>query len=255
MVGREEIAYPLTALPTASPMIDTHCHILPGLDDGAPNVAAALAMARAAVADGIRAIVATPHWAAGPDAPDWQTLVERTGALQAAIEEAGLDLQLYPGAEVALTASTLDAAIVSLPSLAGTRHLLVEVPAYADWQTARRLIFELQLRGYRVVLAHPERIPALIDAPERARELTAGGVVLQVTMAGLLGRLSKGTARLARWLVAQGLAGLLATDAHDPKTDPPKLSPARKLVTRLAGPQTFERLTAATPAEMLATRP
>lgn len=234
-------------------MIDTHCHILPELDDGPRDTATAIEMARVAAADGIHAIIATPHWAAGQKAPDWRTLTQHTAALQAAVHQAGLNLRLYPGAEVALTGALLDAAATgSLPCLAGTRYILVEAPVYGDWQMARRAIFELQLRGYRIVLAHPERIPALVEVPERARELTAGGVVLQVTTVGLLGRLSRDAARLARWLVAEGLAGLLATDAHDPRRDPPKLSSARKLVARLAGPQAFDRLTSATPAEILA---
>ncbi|MCX7599861.1 MAG: tyrosine protein phosphatase [Armatimonadetes bacterium] len=236
-------------------MIDTHCHILPGLDDGPRDMATAVEMARVAAADGLRAIVATPHWTAAPGAPDWETLLGHTAALQAAIQRTGLDLKLYAGAEIALTASLLDAATDPLPCLAGTQYLLVEVPAYCDWQVARRVIFELQLRGYRVVLAHPERILALMEVRERARELTAGGVALQVTTAGLLGRLSRDVARLARWLVAEGLANLLATDAHNPTGDAPKFSPARKLVTRLAGPQAFERLTCTAPAEILATVP
>lgn len=237
-------------------MIDTHCHILPGVDDGPRDMAAALEMARVAAADGLRAIIATPHWAAGPGFPDWQTLVQHTAALQAAVEHAGLDLKLHAGAEIALTSSLLEAAATGpWPCLAGSPYLLVEVPAYADWQLARRAIFELQLRGYRIVLAHPERIPALAEVPDRARELSAGGVILQVTTAGLLGRLSRDATRLARWLVAEGLADLLATDAHDPRRDPPKLSPARKIVTRLAGPEAFDRLTSATPAQILSTMP
>lgn len=237
-------------------MVDTHCHILPGLDDGPRDMAVALEMARVAEAEGVRAIIATPHWAATQNAPGWETLTQRTSVLQAAVDEAGLNLRLYPGAELALTTTLLDAAATGpLPCLAGTRYILVEVPAYADWEMARRIIFELQLRGYRIVLAHPERISALVEVPERARELTAGGVVLQVTTPGLLSRFSRDATRLARWLVAQGLADLLATDAHSPRTDPPRLSKARKLVTRLAGPKAFERLTSATPAEILATIP
>jgi protein-tyrosine phosphatase len=176
-------------------------------------------------------------------------------ALRAALAGAGLDLRLEVGAEVALAPDVLEAADEgALPCLAGTRHVLVEAYPTGDLDLARRLIFELQLRGYRVVLAHPERLSALIDRPERARELSAGGVLLQVTRAGLTGRLSWRMGRLARWLIQEGLADLLATDAHGPG-DQVRLTSVRKLCGRLAGPAAFECLTVTNPARLLEAAP
>jgi protein-tyrosine phosphatase len=234
-------------------MIDTHCHILPGLDDGASDTREAVAMARRAVADGIHTIIATPHWTPSPAAPSPAALREAAGALQRALAAEGLSVRLEAGAEVALVPDLLPAAQAGeLPTLAGSEYLLVEMLPYGEWDLVRRLIFELQLGGYKIVLAHPERVAALHENYRRAAELRAAGVRLQICVGNLLGRAGASLAKMARRLVRDGLADLLASDAHDAQSAPPVLSPARSLVTRLAGPSSFDRLTRTGPQLILA---
>ncbi len=208
-------------------------------------------MAERAAADGIEVVVATPHWnlAAGP--PSVQMIRQRCEQLQEAIDQRGLKLRLLPGAEVALSPDLLEIDDDNLPMLAGTRCLLVELLPYTDWEMARRVLFELQLRKFTVILAHPERAAPLHERYERAEELAASGIVMQVVASSLRGRVGLTARNLARRLVRDGLAGLLASDAHDCNALPLLLSPLRRIVERLGGRGTFDRLTHAAPRTLL----
>jgi protein-tyrosine phosphatase len=224
---------------------------LPGLDDGALAPEVALRMAQMAAADGIGTIIATPHWPTSGVRLSPEQIAARVATLQQAVDEAGIKLRLMPGAELALTPAVLQAEEGTLPTLAGSRYVLAEVLPYSDWTLCKGLIFELQVRGYKVVLAHAERATPLVEEPERAEQLVAGGTLLQVTVGGLLGQISMSAKGLARRLVKAGLVAMVATDAHDLRKSPPKLTPARKIVTKLGGQGAFERLTVNGPREIL----
>ena len=233
-------------------VIDTHCHILPALDDGARILDEAVEMARGAAKAGTRVIVATPHWAARGPSATGDFLRRQTAALGEALAANGVDVRVEPGAEVALTPSLLETAGPdTLPTLAGSEYVLVEMPTYLDWDLARRVFFELQLRSVKIILAHPERTAALCENYERAQELRAGGIKLQVVLPSLVGQMNRFIRALARRLVRDGLADLLASDAHDAAPRSVQLARARKLVDKLGGPGTFERLTVTGPASLL----
>ena len=241
-------------------MIDTHCHILPGIDDGARTMDEAVEMARMAAADGVKVIVATPHWDAVSRPLDMDFLAERVAELQARIEAEGIELRIEPGAEVMLSPDLVERAEAGdLPRLAGSEYVLVEAPAYVTWDVMRRTLFELQLRGVRLVLAHPERAGPVLEDYSRAAELSSGGIKLQVTATDLarpwtsLGW-SNSVIRVARALIRDGLADLLASDAHGVKGAPPGLTRVRRLVERLGGRGTFERLTVSGPMAILNSR-
>jgi protein-tyrosine phosphatase len=211
----------------------------------------ALDMARMAAADGITRMIATPHWPTSGVRHHPEQIAERVATLQQAIDEAGIQLKLFPGAELALTPAVLQVPEAELPTLAGTRYVLVEILPYSDWTLCKQIMFELQVRGHKVVLAHAERATPLVEEPERAELLVGGGTLLQVTVGGLMGQISSSAKGLGRRLVKAGLATILATDAHDLRKSPPKLTPARKLVTKLGGKTAFEKLTVNGPSTIL----
>jgi protein-tyrosine phosphatase len=192
-------------------VIDLHSHVLHGLDDGARSLEESLAICRAAVADGITGLAATPHVRA-----DYPTSAAAMGAALAELREAvareGIPLELHAGGEVAL--ERLGADDLRGFALAGSRYLLVEVP-YAGWplDLAAKL-FELQVRGLVPVLAHPERNAEA--TPDRLEPLLAAGALAQVTAASLDGRLGRTVQRAGLELVRRGLAHLIASDAHAP---------------------------------------
>jgi protein-tyrosine phosphatase len=212
----------------------------------------ALAMARMAVEAGTRVIVATPHWDASAAAPSREFLEERVAQLQQAIDDAGIHLRIIPGAEVALTPSLLTVAKGRpLPHLARSDYLLVEMLPYTDWDSARTVMFDLQLRGSKILLAHPERAGPVHEKYERVHELKAAGVLLQVVASSLVGLAGNSVRAVARRLLRDNLADVLASDAHDSRIAPPVLSRVRETVTHLAGGDAFERLTVVGPTEVL----
>src|SRR5947209_5785401 len=168
--------------------IDLHAHVLPGIDDGPPNLPSALALVRAAGADGTEAIVATPHvnerYPTRPPA-----MARAVAALGAELESAGVAVRVLPGAEIALTqVSALDEAQLRALALGGGPYLLVESPLSSAAGDFEIVIYDLLDRGFRLVLAHPERCPAFQREPVRLRRLVIAGVLCSVTAAALTGR-------------------------------------------------------------------
>lgn len=196
-------------------MIDLHSHVLPGIDDGAADLAASLEIARAAVAAGIDVLAATPHVRADfPTEPG--TMEHLLAEVQAAVAAEGLPLRIVGGGELSLElASELAFEDIRRFGLGGNpRYALVETP-YRGWplDIAHRL-FDLRANGITPVLAHPERNAEVQAQPERLRPLVEGGTLVQVTAASLDGRLGKRARATGLLLVQQGLAHLVASDAH-----------------------------------------
>lgn len=141
-------------------MIDWHCHLLPGIDDGAPDLEEALAMARLLVAAGYRQVCCTPHAMHGVYANDRERVLQAVAELQAELSAAAIPLQLLPGMEYYLDEYFPELLSNPLP-LGDTRLLLVETPTRAHPQMVRDNIFRIVRQGFIPLLAHPERIASL----------------------------------------------------------------------------------------------
>jgi protein-tyrosine phosphatase len=238
-------------------VIDLHCHLLPGVDDGAPTLAAALAMLRIAAADGASTMVTTPHQRhpAGYDVTP-----ERAAAvleeLRAAAREAGLDIEIRLGAEIHF-AEDLLVGLESgrlLPLSPGGRHVLLELPVTFLPPHLPEAIFELQTAGYRPVLAHPERNFELIARPAAARALREKGVLMQITAQSLTGAFGRASRKAARKLLTLGVVDVIASDAHNPDRRPPGLRAAVKAAAKIVGPARAEEMVTEGPALILADR-
>lgn len=198
-------------------MIDLHSHILPGLDDGAATLEDALGIATAAVADGTRVIAATPHVRADyPTTP--AQMEQQVDLLRQELRAADIPLELLPGGEIALDRlPELDDDELRRFGLAGNpKYLLLEAP-YLGWPLGiANTFFQLQLSGFQVVYAHPERNGDVQASPERLAPLVERGMLVQLTAASLDGRLGPGPLKTGLRLLELGLAHLLASDAHSP---------------------------------------
>jgi protein-tyrosine phosphatase len=198
-------------------MIDLHTHILPGIDDGSRTLEDAIGMAWAAVADGIRAVAATPH--VRDDWPTKATDMERLVAdVREALGSAGIPLQVLPGGEVALDQlDRLEPGELEQFGLGGNPDfLLVEFPYYGWPLGLAHRVVELRSRGVTPVLAHPERNADVQARPERLRPLVDDGALCQITAASVDGRLGRRARAAGLELIDAGLAHLLASDAHTP---------------------------------------
>ncbi|MHB1132153.1 MAG: tyrosine-protein phosphatase [Chloroflexota bacterium] len=235
-------------------MIDLHCHILPGLDDGPADADEALAMAALAVADGVRRVVATPHWP-DPGAPFLARRDAVLAELRRLLAERGSPLQLSGGGEVLLEPDlAARQAGGDLPTLGAGPYLLVELPfaAPALPNYTGQVLAELQVAGLRPILAHPERCAALQRQPQQLAGLVERGLLVQVNAASLGGGHGGQARRCAEQWLQGGLVHVLATDAHDPRERPPVLSAAVSAAARLVGEAAALALVTITPAAILA---
>jgi len=207
-------------------VIDLHCHVLPGIDDGPADLTGSLEMARRHVAAGVGTVVATPHvsW----DHPNGPELIaRRTTELNAALEREGLPLTVLPGAEVALTrAVEMSAQELQALRLGGGPWLLLEAPMAVDAPGIEGMVGIVQSRGVRVLLAHPERCACFHGDPEMLGRLVAGGCTAQVTAGALQGFFGRTVLAAARRYVEQGLVHVVASDAHDHERRAPGLAAA-----------------------------
>jgi protein-tyrosine phosphatase len=235
-------------------VIDLHCHLLPGIDDGPPTLDGSLELARALVADGIEVVAATPHVRDDHPSVVPGELAGRCAALRAALAADGIELDVVPGGELdlarGLEASPDELRLISYGQTG--RYLLVETPYAGLSSLFEEQLFELELLGFRLLLAHPERNPTFQEDPERLAEIASRGVLLQVTASSLVqnDRRSR-SGRLARALVRRGLAHVIASDAHGPWVDRAPISDAVEVARRLAG-EHAESMACDTPAAILA---
>jgi protein-tyrosine phosphatase len=204
-------------------VIDLHSHILPGLDDGAGNLEASLSMALMAVEEGIDTIVATPHVnQAYPVDPD--AMSAAVGALNVALARMELPLAVLPGSEIAVEmVSGLDDIALRRLSLGGGGCLLVESPYSGSVPFLEDMLFDLQVRGFRPVLAHPERSIAFRERPERLAGLVSRGVMSCVNSGSLAGRFGTNAKRMSLQFFQDGLVHAVASDSHDDRGRPPRL--------------------------------
>jgi protein-tyrosine phosphatase len=217
-------------------MLDLHAHVLPGIDDGPRTMTEAVALAAAAESDGVTTLCATPH--VRPDHPGvvLSELAERTADLQAATRRAGLAIKIVSGAEVdVFWAQHADDEALDLASYDqhGT-DLLIETPYGELPPIFEDLLFRLTLRGYRLLLAHPERSPTLRRSPARLKALVERGVLVQVTAGALAGPRRSRSRRLAHTLVRSQLAHVIASDVHRPVSGRATLSEGVRAAARRA---------------------
>jgi protein-tyrosine phosphatase len=230
------------------PVIDLHCHVLPGIDDGPRTIEDSLALARAAAAAGIRTVVATSHvsWEYPNRADTIARLVEE---LNGRLADNGVALEIRPGAEIAMTRlPDTPPDEVSRLTLGGGQWLLIE-PPFTEVSTGLDvLVADLHDRGYQVVLAHPERCPAFHRDRSMLEALVHSGALTSVTAGSLAGRFGKAVRRLSIELIRDGLVHNVASDAHDDSHRPPTI--AAELEDAGLGPLT-DWLTQAVPGAIL----
>lgn len=209
-------------------MIDLHCHMLPGIDDGAPDLATALAMARIAVADGIQVTACTPHIYPGLYENNAAGIRAAIAALRLALADAAIPLQLVEGADVHLTPDLLaDLGKGVIPTINATRYFLLEPPHHVAPPRFEEHVFHLIAHGYVPVITHPERLTWIEDHYSTFLRLSRAGAWLQITAGALTGRFGRRPQYWCKRLLDEGPVHLIASDAHSPHRRPPLLTEAR----------------------------
>jgi protein-tyrosine phosphatase len=232
---------------------DLHCHLLPGVDDGPATMAESVEYAATAAAAGTVTIVATPH----VELVDVTELPERVRAVRAALDEAGVAVDVRCGGELkAFSIPGLSDADLELIAHGprGARWLLYEVPFHGADEEFVAGARELRARGFGLLLAHPERSRGMVDGGGLAviEALLDDGAVVAANAGPLLGREGGDRRRAAEALLRRGVPGVVATDAHPPSR-PYTLAMASEQIADASGrPELAHRLAAETPARLLA---
>lgn len=234
-------------------MIDIHCHILPNFDDGAADLEESMAMARMAVSSGVAGIVATPHFPG--DTESFQrlgALFGRYERLQRQILQEGLNLRLYPGAEILCLPETPQlAAKKVLPTIGDTNYLLVEFDFGESQSYMTEMLDALTQAGYRPVVAHPERYRAVQGNLQLLRSWFDLGYVLQLNKGSVLGAFGGRVEHTANQILQEGLAHVIASDAHGSNMRTPHMGSVTQLLRDRCGPEYARILTRLNPARLI----
>lgn len=201
------------------PVVDMHCHILPGIDDGARTWADSLAMAQAAVRAGVTHLVATPHYIEGTYRNPRATVLALVAELRERLAEAGIPLEVFPGAEAHISpdlpARVKAGEVTTLND--GGRYLLVELPYIEVPSWAEDVLFQLQVQGVTPIIAHPERNRGLQKDPGLLYRWVERGALAQVDAASLSGGYGESARRAAGLMLDHRLAQVAGSDAHAPR--------------------------------------
>jgi protein-tyrosine phosphatase len=229
-------------------VIDLHCHILPGIDDGAADVAVSVAMARAFVADGVTAVACTPHILPGVYHNTGPQIRRAVHDLQQELDAQGIALELVSGADAHVVPDFL-AGLQSghLLSLADSRYVLVEPPHHVAPPRLHELFFRLVVAGYVPILTHPERLGWIKSHYSAIQELARSGTWMQITAGSLTGGFGRTARYWAERMLDDGLVHILATDAHDTVRRPPNLSQGRDIAAKRIGDSEAEHLVVTRP--------
>lgn len=230
-------------------MVDIHCHMIPGIDDGAESLEVSLQMARMAVNDGIGTVICTPHQLGNFKHNSGEQIRQATQAFQLALQQARIPLRVLPGGDVRIEEAMLDGLHAgTVMSLADHRkHVLLELP-HELYFPLNPILQKLQSAAMVGILSHPERNRGILRQPELLPKLVDLGCLMQITAGSLLGSMGPACQELARSMLIDGLVHFVASDAHGIKSRRPLLNRAFDEVARLTDEATAQDLFVRYPA-------
>jgi len=233
-------------------VIDLHSHILPGIDDGAPDLATSLAMAKQAVAGGTHTMACTPHIYPGMYMNDAPGIAAGMAALQSALDQDGIALQLVQGADVHLVPEVLVGLRSGrIPTLHGSRYFLLEPSHHVAPPRFEDSVFELMAAGYVPVITHPERLVWIEDHYDKFVRLVHRGVWMQLTAGAILGKFGKRARYWSERMLDEGLVHMVSSDAHSTGMRNPNMADARDALVRRLGEATAHQLVQVRPNAIL----
>lgn len=213
-------------------MVDLHCHLLPGIDDGSKNMEVSLRMAREATENGVTHALLTPHHMNGRYVNHKQDVIQRTKEFQNQINAHSIPLTVFPGQEVRINGQLLEALNKDDILFADTanKYVMLEFPDDDIPYYTNRMIFDLQQRGIVPVIVHPERNTKIMADPDLIYQLLEKGCLSQITASSYVGMFGKKVENFSCRLIEAGQGYIFASDAHD--------LPGRKYEMR----QAFEKM-------------
>lgn len=227
-----------------SKMIDIHSHILPGVDDGAESIEESIAMSKIYLDNGINKIIATPHYIEGFESVSREKNTEALEILRDALEKNHLNLEVYLGNEIYITMDIFDyieRGIVS--TLNNSRYVLIEFPMFDIPLYSENIIYELLLKGYIPIIAHPERNAKIIENPNILYDFIMKGVLAQLNLPSLEGRYGERIKITAEILLKHNMIHFVGTDAHSKDKRAPKVRKGLQILKSLVDDEKYNEIT------------
>lgn len=233
-------------------MIDLHCHILPGVDDGANDLSVSLAMARLQVEQGVVAVACTPHILPGVYHNEGPAIRQAVARLQQVLDNENIALTLLTGADNHVAPDFVEGLRRGrLLSLNDTRYVLVEPPHNVAPARLDDLVFGVLLADYVPIITHPERLRWIEERYDLIVKLARAGAWMQITSGSYKGRFGRRPKYWAERMTCEGLVHILASDAHDTVSRPPDLASGARAAERLVGVAEAERMVSTRPRDMV----
>ena len=231
---------------------DIHCHIVPGIDDGAADLAESIAMARMAEADGTKSLVATPHQLGNNSHVTAEAIRRGVADLQRALDSEGIAVSVFPGADVRIEPELpkllKQGKVLTLADRG--KHVLLELP-HDTYIPLEPLLAALDRQGLVGILSHPERNRGIIKHPEVMEDVVAAGGLLQITAGSLTGAFGSSPQRIAEYCVENRLIHFIASDAHDTKKRPSGMRAAYETICEMADEHLAELVCCENPARVV----
>lgn len=237
-------------------MIDLHCHILPGIDDGAADLSVSCAMARAFVEDGVSVVACTPHILPGLYHNAGAEIRIAVQALQVELDREEIALRLVTGSDAHIVPDFVEGLNAGrLLPLADSRYVLVEPPHHVAPLRLEDFFFGLLVAGFVPILTHPERLAWIEQHYASIQRLAQAGTWMQITAGSLTGAFGRSARYWAERMLDEGCVHILATDAHDMSRRPPILGRGRDCAAKRVGAVEAEHLVSTRPRGVLANEP
>ena len=234
-------------------MIDLHCHIIPGVDDGSESLDESIEMCRIAARDGITKIVCTPHNVVGKYNNNSAKIMSCVKELQADIDSKNIPLTLYPGCEIHLDfnlVKKIKAGELMTMNNSG-RYIILELPGETLPQNLDESISSLVFAGIIPIIAHPERNLAIRSNPALLYRLVKLGALSQLTTSSLIGRFGSTIEEFSIFLIEHNLVHMMATDAHSSRQRRPILSKGLKRLKEIIGQEAAMEMVTEIPEKIL----
>ena len=217
-------------------MIDIHCHILPGADDGPQTLEESIEMARIAYEDGIRTIVSTPHYIDGNTDHSGDYILDKVWNLNKELKRKEINIEILCGNEVYITPNLNELIKKNrIHTINSTQYLLIEFPMFGLPMYVEQVIFDLQLLGITPIIAHPERYKWVAEDPSLIKDFIRMGALCQINSGSITGKFGQAAKSTSNLLITHNMAHVVASDGHSPRTRTPKLLEAYEYIVNKNG--------------------
>jgi len=223
-------------------MVDIHCHILPGVDDGARSIEDSLAMLKNAREAGVEIVIATPHFFRGVYEIEFAEREQMIAELQKVANENGIDIQIRPGVEYYLSPDICDniSKLAEFTLNNNGRYILVELPRQGIPPYVGNVLSDLEAHGLTPIIAHPERNIIIGRNPNILFDLVLRGCIAQLNVGSILGLYGRTSQKTAQVLLTNRLLHLVASDMHSPRS--PSMNQAVPMIESLLGSESASRM-------------